>query len=112
VKDLPKIIKPANAICNESLDGKKVRRSSEVKEKSSTRLLELVHTELCGPTKVRSVQGDWYFMILTDDYSRMTCVIFLKEKLEALDKFKTFKTMVENEIDMKIKYLSSDGEVT
>jgi hypothetical protein len=41
-----------------------------------------------------------------------TC--FLKEKLEALNKFKAFKTLVENEKETKIKCLRSDngGEFT
>jgi len=70
--------------------------------------LELVHTDLCGPAKIRSVQGDRYFMLLIDDYSWMMWVAFLKEKIEALDKFKVFKVMVENEIGEKLKCLRSD----
>ena len=48
-------------------------------------------------------------MLLIDDYSRMTWVTFLKEKLEALKNFKIFKAMVENETHMKIKCLKSDN---
>lgn len=53
-------------------------------------------------------------MLLIDDYSRMTWVAFLKEKSEALAKFKAFKKLVENEMDAKIKCLGSDrgGEFT
>ena len=53
-------------------------------------------------------------MLLIDDYTRMTWVTFLKEKLEAFEKFKIFKEMVENETHMKIKCLRSDngGEFT
>lgn len=47
-------------------------------------------------------------MLLVDDYSTMTLVTFIREKLEALDKFKAFKSMVENEIDDKIKCLRFD----
>lgn len=61
--------------------------------------------DLCGPTKTRSSCGDRYFMLLIDDYSRMTWETFLKEKLEALYRFKSFKYMVENEMDLKIKCL-------
>jgi hypothetical protein len=32
----------------------------------------------------------------------MTWVTFLQEKSEAFEKFKTFKALVENEIDLKI----------
>ena len=48
-------------------------------------------------------------MLVIDDYTRMTWVSFLKEKSEALDKFKVFKALVENEIDLKIKCLRFDN---
>jgi hypothetical protein len=35
----------------------------------------------------------------------MTWGSFLKKKLKAIDKFKVFKELVENEIDLKIKCL-------
>ena len=42
----------------------------------------------------------------------MTWVTFLKEKLEAFEKYKIFKIMVENETYMKIKCLRSEnGEI-
>jgi hypothetical protein len=44
-------------------------------------------------------------MLLIDDYTRMTWVTFLKNKFEALDKFKAFKALVEDETEMKIKCL-------
>lgn len=76
--------------------------------------LELVHINLCGPTRTTSMQGERYFMLLIDDYSSMTWVTFLKEKSEALEKFKAFKALVENEKGLKIKRLRSDngGEFT
>ena len=48
-------------------------------------------------------------MLLIDDYTKMTWVTFLKEKLESFEKFKIFKEMVENETYMKIKCLRSDN---
>ena len=44
----------------------------------------------------------------------MMWVAFLKEKLEAFEKFKIFKNKVENESEVKIKSLRSDrgGEFT
>jgi transposase InsO family protein len=47
-------------------------------------------------------------MFLIDNYTRMTWVTFLKEKYESFDKFKAFKTPVENETDLKIKLLISN----
>jgi len=91
--------------------GKQSRVIFKSKEQSSTRLLDLIHTDLCGPTRIRSVQGDRYFMLLIDDHSRMMWVTFLKEKYEALEKFKIFKAMVENEIGLNIKCLRSNRGV-
>jgi hypothetical protein len=47
-------------------------------------------------------------MILIDDYSRITWVTFLRENNDTLDKFKAFKSMIENGMDMKIKCLRSE----
>jgi len=60
------------------------------------------------------MQGDRYFMLLIDDHSRVMWVTFLKEKLEAIEKFKIFKAMVENQTSLKLQCLRSDrgGEFT
>jgi hypothetical protein len=53
-------------------------------------------------------------VLLIDDYTRMNWVAFIRNKFEAFEMFKAFKTLVENEIDLKIKCLRSDngGEFT
>jgi transposase InsO family protein len=114
VRNLPKIIKPSNSICKHRQLGKQTRTSFKTKEHSSSKPLELVHTDLCGPMRTKSLQGYFYFMLFVDDFTRMCWVFFLKEKLEAFQKFKTFKILVENEIGKKLKCLRSDngGEFT
>ena len=76
--------------------------------------LEIVHIDLCRPTRTKILQGEYYFMLLIDDYIRMTWVTFIKEKIEAFEKFKIFKSMVENETHVKIKCFRSEngGEFT
>jgi transposase InsO family protein len=53
-------------------------------------------------------------MFLVDDYTRMTTVFFLKNKSKDFEKFKIYKEMVENEMDLRIKCLRYDngGEFT
>jgi transposase InsO family protein len=53
-------------------------------------------------------------MLFIDDFTRIASVFFLKEKSEAFNKFKDFKTLFETETDKKIKCLRSDngGEFT
>ena len=93
VRNIPKIIKPQNHVCRHCLHGKQTRTSFKVKEHTTSQPLELIHIDLCGPTRTTSFQGEYYFMLLIDDYTRMTWVTFLKEKSKAFMKFKTFKVL-------------------
>jgi hypothetical protein len=94
VRNLPKIIKPSNTMCRHCQLGKQSRIRFKAKEYTTSKPLELVHTNLCGPTRTKSLQGESYFMLFIDDFTRMGWICFLKEKLEALNKFKAFKTLV------------------
>ena len=38
--------------------------------KRSVEILEIIHTDICGPFPVRSVDGCDSFITFTDDYSR------------------------------------------
>jgi transposase InsO family protein len=48
------------------------------------------------------------FITFTDDFSRYGYIYPIKERLEALDKFKIFKAEVENQHNIKIKLVRSD----
>jgi hypothetical protein len=113
-RNLPKIIKPSNTMCRHCQLGNKTRIRFKAKEFSTSKPLELVHTDLCGPTRTKSLQGESYFMLFIDDFTRMGWICFLKEKSEESNKFKAFKTLVENEKKTKIKCLRLDngGEFT
>ena len=47
-------------------------------------------------------------MLIIDDYSRLTWVSFLKEKAEAFEKFKIFKSLTENQTGNKLKAVILD----
>jgi hypothetical protein len=49
-------------------------------------------------------------MIMIDDVSRYLYVYLLKTKDEALNCFKTYKAEVENQLEKKIKHVSSDRD--
>jgi hypothetical protein len=57
---------------------------------------------------VKSVDGFDSFITFTDDYFRYSYIYPIKEKNEALDKFKIFKAEVENQHNLKIKVVWSD----
>jgi transposase InsO family protein len=47
-------------------------------------------------------------MLIINDYSRLTWVSFLKEKVEAFEKFKIFKALTETQIGKRLKAVRSD----
>jgi hypothetical protein len=51
---------------------------------------------ICGPFPIKSVDGFNSFITFTDDFSRYNYIYPIKERSKALDKFKIFKTEVEN----------------
>ena len=73
------------------------------------RPLEVVHTDVWGPTDTASIHGCRYYVSFIDDHTRKVWVYFMRNKSEFFDHFKDFKVMVENETDMQIKTLRSDG---
>jgi hypothetical protein len=54
-------------------------------------VLEIFHTNICGPFNVKSVDGFDLFITFTDDFSHFGYIYPMKERAEALDKFKLFK---------------------
>ena len=78
VRGLPKLKKPDNVICKQCQLGKMAKSSFKSKAYSSKEILEIVHTDLCGPIEVQIYKGDKYIMLFVDDYSRMMTIIFLK----------------------------------
>jgi hypothetical protein len=50
-----------------------------------------------------------YYVSFIDDFSRKTWIYFLRKKLEVFEKFKEFKSLVENQTNKKIKVLRTDN---
>jgi transposase InsO family protein len=96
-------------MCKPCQVGKLTRTQFKSKSSTSTeKTLQLVHMDLCGPSRQEGTGKENYFMLIIDDYSTITWVAFLKEKTEAFEKFKKFKALTENQIGKRLKAVSSD----
>ncbi|KAL0288811.1 UNVERIFIED_CONTAM: Transposon Ty1-BL Gag-Pol polyprotein [Sesamum radiatum] len=71
-------------------------------------LLDLVHTDVCGPLSIPVRGGFSYFIIFTDDDSRYNYIYLMRYKSEAFEKFKVYRLEVENQTNRKIKALQSN----
>lgn len=80
------------------------------KERSSNaeKVLELVHSDLCGPITPKSIGGGVYMLTLTDDYSRASWVRFLAKKSDATQNIKEWMQHVEKQSGEPVKSLRSD----
>jgi hypothetical protein len=79
---------------------KKIKKDAT---KQSASVLEIIHTDIYGPFNVRTVDGFDSFITLMNDYLRYGYIYPIKERSEALDKFKIFKSEVENQLDKRLR---------
>ena len=94
--------------CEPCLMGKMTKTPFSGTMERATNLLEIIHTDVCGPMSVEARGGYRYVLTLTDDLSRYGYVYLMKHKSETFEKFKEFQNEVENQRDRKIKFLRSD----
>ncbi|KAE9034063.1 hypothetical protein PR001_g9886 [Phytophthora rubi] len=75
----------------------------------TTKLLQLVHTDIVGPMKPKSKGGEPYVLTFVDDYSKYVVAYFITKKSEVPVTFKTFINLYENQWGERIKCLRSDN---
>ena len=75
-------------LCKNCQIGKMGKTSFKSKHCHLEEVLELVHTDLCGPIGIGSYSRDKFLFLFVNDYFRMITVMYLKEKIEAFKKFK------------------------
>ena len=78
------------------------------KSERYSEILQIIHSGICELNGNLTRVGNRYFTTFIDDYSRYTYVYLMKHKDEVFDKFKLYKSIVENQKEKKIKILRSD----
>ena len=71
-------------------------------------LLQIVHSDLCGPLPHRSLQGSRYILTFIDHFSRYTWVFFLNAKSDTFSAFKAWHLQVTNETKKPLSCLRTD----
>ena len=95
--------------CSSCLLGKQARNAfPKATSYRASRVLELIHGDLCGPITPSTPARNRYIFVLVDDHSRYMWSILLKDKGEAFNKFKKFKEIVEKETWATIKTFRTD----
>lgn len=95
--------------CETCLKGKQTRKPFKRSNSKTNQVLELVHSDVCGPTTIDSFGGSRYFLTFVDDFSRKVFVFTIKKKSEAFEKFLEFKSWAENQTEKRIKIIRTDN---
>lgn len=97
------------SICRGYALGKNTKKTYPHSNRKTNGILDLIHSDLCGPVTTLSMNGCLYYIIFIDDFSRKTWIYFLKTKDEFFIKFQDFKNLVENQIGRHIRVFRTEN---
>lgn len=95
--------------------GKQARKKMpKIATHNATKILELVHSDVCGPFKTNSTGGARYFVTFVDDFSRKLWIYFVPHKSQVLNKFRHFVQLMATTTGKDVQTLRSNngGEYT
>lgn len=93
-------------VFGENMSKQKFNKNNAIR---ANQIVQLVHSDLMGIFQVKSIEFHSYALTFIDGYIRMTFIYFLKNKSNCFEKLVHFKSLVENQIDYKIKMLRSSN---
>jgi len=76
--------------CEPCLMGKMNKTPFSGTMERATDLLEIIHTDACGPMNIEARSGYRYFLTFIDDLSRYGYIYLMKDNSETFEKFKEF----------------------
>jgi len=96
---------------NHCIFGKQKRVSFFIAKHHMQGILDYIHSDLWGPSRVPLFTGKGYMLTFTDDFLRKVWVYFLRQKNETFSAFKKFKAPIENQTGRKIMKLRTDNDL-
>lgn len=74
----------------------------------TTRVGQIVHSDLCGPLPVQSINGQRYYVTLVDDFSRITMTRAIKQKSDVARDLKVMIEKFESLFNCRVAELKTD----
>jgi hypothetical protein len=108
VTGLPEIHVQHDGVFKGCALGKNVK-GSFLSSDSRSKGLDLIHSDVCGPMIVSSLNRYLYYVLFIDDHSQKMWIYLLTTKDGVLAIFQEFKAQVESLTGRRIKVLRSDN---
>ena len=99
----------SSALCSSCQCNKSHKLPFTVSSLTSYSPLEIIYTDVWGPTPVESIDQNKYFVIFVDHFTKYIWFYPIKYKFDVFNIFLTFKNLMENYFKTKIISLYSNG---
>ncbi|GJX92552.1 retrovirus-related pol polyprotein from transposon TNT 1-94, partial [Tanacetum coccineum] len=110
VRGLPRLKFEKDHLCSACQLGKSKKYSHKPKTENTN--MEVLHTlqmDLCSPIRVQSINGKKYILVIVDDYSRFTWVMFLRSKDETPEFVINFLKQIQVGLNKTVRYIRTDN---
>ena len=74
VEGFPEIQAKHDGVCKGCAKGKNTKKTFPSSESKAKGILEIIHSDVCGPMSSNSLSGYAYYVSFIDDFSRKTWV--------------------------------------
>jgi transposase InsO family protein len=107
---LPLLKLESDLVCAPYCHGKMIAAShSPINTVMTEHPGQLLHMDTVGPSRVHSIGGRWYILVIIDDYSRYSWIFFLESKDEVFEHFQSLALWLKNEHPYCLKAIRCDN---
>jgi hypothetical protein len=100
----------SDLVCDPCHHGKMITTShSPVNTVMTEHSEQLLHMDTVGPSRVRSMGGKWYVLVIIEDYSHYSWIFFLESKDKVFEHFRSLALRLNNEYPNCLKDIRSDN---
>ncbi|GKE92217.1 retrovirus-related pol polyprotein from transposon TNT 1-94, partial [Tanacetum coccineum] len=109
-RGIPRLKFQKDHLCSACALGKSKKSSHQPKsEDTNQEKLYLLHMDLCGSMHVASINEKRYVLVIVDDYSRFTWVIFLRTKDEAPEAIIKYIKNIQVRLNATVRNVRTDN---
>ncbi|GKB90591.1 retrovirus-related pol polyprotein from transposon TNT 1-94 [Tanacetum coccineum] len=110
VRGLPRFKLEKDHLCFACQLGKSKKHTHKPKpENTNLEVLNTLHMDLCGPMRVQTINGKKYILVIIDDYSWFTWVMFLRSKDETPTVVIKFLKQIQVGLKKTVRYIRTDN---
>nr|GEX01698.1 hypothetical protein [Tanacetum cinerariifolium] len=110
VRGLPRLKFEKDHLCSACQLGKSKKHTHSPKTKNTNfEVLNTLHMDLCGPMRVKIINGKKYILVIVDDYTRFTWVKFLRSKDETLEVVIKFLKQIQVGLNKTVRFIRTNN---